>query len=80
MADGTMMKKAWMGFDQFMPLADASMEGLLVTELHGGMLDVNRTALEKLRSEEQDLVGARSYSFERGFPVLAAGYDWENRR
>ena len=59
-ADGAMMKKAWIGFDQFMSLADALMDGLVVTDLHGGILDANRTASEELRRKEQDLVGKGS--------------------
>jgi len=62
-ADGAMMKKTWMGFDQFMSLADALMDGLVVTDLHGGILDVNRAASEKLCGKEQDLVGTRLTRF-----------------
>ncbi len=62
-ADGAMMKKAWIGFDQFTSLADALMDGLVVTDVHAGTLDVNRIASEKLRRKEQELVGTRLTRF-----------------
>ena len=62
-ADGAMMKRAWIGFDQFVSPADVIMDGLVVTGLHGGILDANRTASERLRRKEEALVGTRLTRF-----------------